>query len=167
MYGVNLPNFLKRVAAENRDPIEEMIVLINQLTGGDMFKVSEIFRNKADLNFLKPMMQNLNEYRRIKASSLGAEGIMDSDFNHMMETTNEQFKLLKINMKELVFPYLHKPIELLNKALTSINKNPLLQKGLFGAIIGTIGLGVVLSALGTTAILIGKIVSGYGRFLGY
>ena len=167
LYGVNLPAFLKRVAAENRDPIEEMIVLINQLTGGDMFKVSEIFRNKTDLNFLKPMMQNLDEYRRIKASSLGAEGIMDSDFNHMMETTNEQFKLLKINMKELVFPHLHKPIEILNKALTSINKNPLLQKGLFGAIIGTIGLGVVLSALGTTAILIGKIVSGYGRFLGY
>lgn len=167
LYGVNLPAFLKRIAAENRDPIEEMIVLINQLTGGDMFKVSEIFRNKTDLNFLKPMMQNLDEYRRIKASSLSAEGIMDSDFNHMMETTNEQFKLLKINMKELVFPHLHKPIELLNKALTSINKNQLLQKGLFGAIIGTIGLGVVLSALGTTAILIGKIVSGYGRFLGY
>ncbi len=167
LYGVNLPAFLKRVAAENRDPIEEMIVLVNQLTGGDMFKVSEIFRNKTDLNFLKPMMQNLDEYRRIKASSIGAEGVMDSDFNHMMETTNEQFKLLKINMKELVFPHLHKPIELLNKALTSINKNPLLQKGLFGAIIGTIGLGVVLSALGTTAILIGKIVSGYGRFLGY
>ena len=125
-----------------------------------------LFNSQTVLKFTH-YLQNLDEYRRIKASSLGAEGIMDSDFNHMMETTNEQFKLLKINMKELVFPHLHKPIELLNKALTSINKNPLLQKGLFGAIIGTIGLGVVLSALGTTAILIGKIVSGYGRFLGY
>ncbi len=51
------------------------------------FAVSEIFRNKTDLNFLKPMMQNLDEYRRIKASALGADGIMDEDFNHMMETT--------------------------------------------------------------------------------
>src|SRR5574344_1067101 len=93
LYGVDLPQFLNRVIAENKDPIEEMVMLINHLTDGDVFKVSEIFRNKTDLNFLKPMMQNLDEYRRIKASALGADGIMDEDFNHMMETTNEQFKL--------------------------------------------------------------------------
>lgn len=165
LYGVDLPQFLNRVIAENKDPIEEMVMLINQLTGGDVFKVSEIFRNKTDLNFLKPMMQNLDEYRRIKASALGADGIMDEDFNHMMETTNEQFKLLKINMKELVFPHLHKPIEKINQLLTAINKNPLLQKGIFTAIIGTIGAGIVLTTLGTATILVGKLVKGYGAFL--
>ena len=165
LYGVDLPQFLNRVIADNKDPIEEMVMLINHLTGGDVFKVSEIFRNKTDLNFLKPMMQNLDEYRRIKASALGADGIMDEDFNHMMETTNEQFKLLKINMKELVFPHLHKPIEKINQLLTAINKNPLLQKGIFTAIIGTIGAGVVLTALGTATILVGKLVKGYGAFL--
>ena len=90
---------------------------------------------------------------------------MDEDFNHMMETTNEQFKLLKINMKELVFPHLHKPIEKINQLLTAINKNPLLQKGIFTAIIGTIGAGVVLTTLGTATILVGKLVKGYGAFL--
>lgn len=165
LYGVDLPQFLNRVIAENKDPIEEIVMLINHLTGGDVFKVSEIFRNKTDLNFLKPMMQNLDEYRRIKASALGADGIMDEDFNHMMETTNEQFKLLKINMKELVFPHLHKPIEKINQLLTAINKNPLLQKGIFTAIIGTIGAGIVLTTLGTATILVGKLVKGYGTFL--
>ena len=165
LYGVDLPQFLNQVIAENKDPIEEMVMLINHLTGGDVFKVSEIFRNKTDLNFLKPMMQNLDEYRRINASALGADGIMDEDFNHMMETTNEQFKLLKINMKELVFPHLHKPIEKINQLLTAINKNPLLQKGIFTAIIGTIGAGVVLTTLGTATILVGKLVKGYGAFL--
>ena len=159
LYGVNLPAFLNQVIAENKDPIEEMVVLINRLTGGDVFKVSEIFRNKTDLNFLKPMMQNLDEYRRI--------GIMDEDFNHMMETTSEQFKLLKINMKELVFPHLHKPIEKINELLTKINKHPILQKGIFSAIIGTIGVGLVLTTLGTATILVGKLVKGYGEFLGY
>ena len=171
LYGVDLPQFLNRVIAENKDPIEEMVMLINHLTGGDVFKVSEIFRNKTDLNFLKPMMQNLDEYRRIKASALGADGIMDEDFNHMMETTNEQFKLLKINMKELVFPHLHKPIEKINQLLTAINKNPLLQKGIFTAIIGTIGAGIVLTTLGTATILVGKLVKGYlpekGKFYEY
>ncbi|MBR1625529.1 MAG: phage tail tape measure protein [Bacteroidales bacterium] len=167
LYNVNLPKFLNQVIAENKDPIEEMVVLINKLTGGDVFAVSEIFRNKTDLNFLKPMMQNLDEYRRIKASALGADGIMDEDFNHMMETTSEQFKLLKINMKELVFPHLHKPIEKINELLTKINQHPVLQKGIFSAIIGTIGIGLVLTTLGTATMLVGKLVKGYGEFLGY
>ena len=162
-----MPRFLNKVIAEQKDPIEEMVVLINQLTGGDVFAVSEIFRNKTDLNFLKPMMQNLDEYRRIKASALGADGIMDEDFNHMMETTNEQFKLLKINMKELVFPHLHKPIEKINEILTKINQNPVMQKGLFAAIIGTLGAGIVLTTLGTATVLVGKLVKGYGEFLGF
>lgn len=40
-----------------------------------------------------------------------------------------------------------------------------LQKGIFTAIIGTIGAGVVLTTLGTATILVGKLVKGYGAFL--
>ena len=166
-FNVDLKRVLLDAAAAGRDPILEVIELMSQLSGGDIFKVSEVFQDKQVLNFIKPMMQNLDEYKRIKASALSAEGVVDSDFEHMMETTNEQFKLLKINMKELVFPHLHKPIELINNLLTKINNNPLLQKGLFGAIIGTIGLGILLTVLGTATIIIGKFVGIYGTFLKY
>lgn len=167
VFGVNLKQVLLDAAAQGRDPILEVIEMMKELSGGDVFKVSEVFQDKQVLNFIKPMMQNLDEYKRIKASALSAEGVVDSDFEHMMETTNEQFKLLKINMKELVFPHLHKPIELINNLLTKINNNPLLQKGLFGAIIGTIGLGILLTVLGTATIIIGKFVGMYGTFLKY
>ena len=167
VFGVNLKQVLLDAAAQGRDPILEVIEMMTELSGGDVFKVSEVFQDKQVLNFIKPMMQNLDEYKRIKASALSAEGVVDSDFEHMMETTNEQFKLLKINMKELVFPHLHKPIELINNLLTKINNNPLLQKGLFGAIIGTIGLGILLTVLGTATIIIGKFVGMYGTFLKY
>ena len=165
LYGIDLSSFLNDVLTHSKDPIEEIVVLINRITNGDIFKVSEIFRNKTDLNFLKPMMQNLDEYRRIKASALGADGIMDEDFNHMMETTSEQFKLLKINMKELVFPHLHKPIEKINEILTKINKNPVIQKGIFGTIVGTVGFGLLLTFAGTLTIAAGKIVGAYGKLL--
>lgn len=167
VFGVNLKQVLLDAAAQGRDPILEVIEMMTELSGGDVFKVSEVFQDKQVLNFIKPMMQNLDEYKRIKASALSVEGVVDSDFEHMMETTNEQFKLLKINMKELVFPHLHKPIELINNLLTKINNNPLLQKGLFGAIIGTIGLGILLTVLGTATIIIGKFVGMYGTFLKY
>lgn len=167
LYGVDLQKFLTETVEQSKDPIEEMVVLLNELTGGDVFAVSEIFRNKTDLNFLKPMMQNLDEYRRIKASALNAEGIMDSDFNHMMETTNEQWKQLRINMKELVFPHLHAPLAAINKLLITINNNPILQKGLFGAIVGVIGAGVVLTLVGTFTMMTGKLIGFYGTFLNH
>lgn len=167
VFGVNLKRVLLDAAAQGRDPILEVIEMMKELSGGDVFKVSEVFQDKQVLNFIKPMMQNLDEYKRIKAAALGAEGVVDSDFEHMMETTSEQFKLLKINMKELVFPHLQEPIQKINELLTKINNNPLLQKGLFGAIIGTIGAGILLTVLGTATILIGKFVGMYGTFLKY
>ena len=167
VFGVNLKQVLIDSAEQGLDPILEVVEIMKEASGGDMFRISEVFQDKQVLNFLKPMLQNLDEYKRIKASALGADGVVDSDFTHMMETTNEQFKLLKINMKELVFPHLHAPLEALNKMLTTINKHPILQKGIFGAIIGTIGLGVVLTTLGGACILVGKLVAGYGTFLKY
>lgn len=167
VFGVNLKRVLLDAAAQGRDPILEVIEMMKELSGGDVFKVSEVFQDKQVLNFIKPMMQNLDEYKRIKESALSADGVVDSDFEHMMETTSEQFKLLKINMKELVFPHLQEPIQKINELLTKINNNPLLQKGLFGAIIGTIGAGILLTVLGTATILIGKFVGMYGKFLGY
>jgi len=166
-FGVDIKRVLVDSVAAGKDPILEVIELMNRLSGGDIFKVSEVFHDKSVLNFIKPMLQNLDEYKRIKASALSAEGVVESDFNHMMETTIEQFKQLKINMKELVFPHLNVPLAKINELLRKINDNPMMQKGLFGAIIGTIGAGIVLTVLGTAAILIGKLISGYGKFLGY
>lgn len=110
-FGVDLKRVLLDTAAAGRDPILEVIELMTKLSGGDVFKVSEVFQDKQVLNFIKPMMQNLDEYKRIKASALSAEGVVNSDFEHMMKTTTEQFKAFKINMKELVFPHLQEPLK--------------------------------------------------------
>lgn len=164
-FGINLKNVLTKAAQEGKDPILEVIEIIQKASKGDIFKVSEVFQDKQVLNFLKPMIQNLDEYKRIKASALSADGVIESDFNNMMSTTVEQFKQLKINMKELVFPHLHAPLAKVNEILKKINDNPILQKGIFVAIIGTIGAGLVLTALGGAVVLVGKLVSGYGKFL--
>jgi len=166
-FGIDLKKVLIKAANEGKDPILEVIQIMKTASKGDMFKISEVFQDKQVLNFLKPMIQNLEEYKRIKESALSAEGIMDKDYSRMMQTTLEQWKLLKINMKELVFPHLEKPLKTINSLLSKINKNPLLQKGLFKAIIGTIGAGVILTVLGLGITLCGKFVSAYGKVAQY
>ena len=166
-FGIDLKRVLLEAAEQGKDPILEVIDTMRVASGGDIFKVSEVFQDKQVLAFIKPMLQNLNEYVRIKNSALSADGIIDSDFNNMMTTTNEQWKQLRINMKELVFPHLHAPLEALNKLLTTINSHPILQKGLFSAIVGVIGAGVVLTLVGTFTMMTGKLIGFYGTFLNH
>lgn len=166
-FGIDLKRVLLDAAAQGKDPILEVLETMRVASGGDIFKVSEVFQDKQVLAFIKPMLQNLEEYKRIKSSALSADGIIDSDFNNMMTTTNEQWKQLRINMKELVFPHLHAPLQALNNILTKINSHPVLQKGLFNAIVGTIGVGLVITAVGTVTMLTGKMIGAYGSLLNY
>src|SRR5574344_509409 len=139
-FGINFKDVLNNSAAQKQDVILEVLEVMQKASGGDIFKVSEVFQDKQVLSFIKPMLQNLDEYKRIKQSALSAEGIVDSDYNHMMETTVEQWKYLRINMKELVFPHLHAPLAALNNLLTKINSNPIMQKGIFtGKLVGVYG----------------------------
>lgn len=166
-FGIDLKSELLKAVSEGKDPILEVLNIIQRATNGDVFKVSEIFQDMQVLNFIKPMMKNLQEYERIKSSALSATGIVDSDYQNMMKTTIEQWNRLKINMMEIVLPNLAGPLKTANQILEKINQNPLLQKGIFTAIIGLTGGGVLLTILGGITIGIGKLVSGYGSFLNY
>ncbi|MEI8390806.1 MAG: phage tail tape measure protein [bacterium] len=88
--GIDLKSELLKAVAEGKDPILEVLNIIQRATGGDVFKVSEIFQDMQVLNFIKPMMKNLTEYERIKKSALSANGVVDSDYQNMMKTTLEQ-----------------------------------------------------------------------------
>lgn len=164
-FGIDLKSELLKAVAEGKDPILETLNIIQRATGGDVFKVSEIFQDMQVLNFIKPMMKNLKEYEAIKKSALSSTGIVDSDFQNMMGTTIEQWNMLKINMMELVLPNLAEPLSAANKMLETINKNPLLQQGIFASVIGLTGGGILLTTLGGAVFLVGNLVKGYGSFL--
>jgi len=166
-FGIDLKSELLKAVAQGKDPILEVLNIIQRATGGDVFKVSEIFQDMQVLNFIKPMMKNLQEYERIKRSALSATGIVDSDYQNMMKTTIEQWNKLKINMMEIVLPNLAGPLKTANQILEKINQNPLLQKGIFAAIIGLTGGGILLTILGGAVFTVGNLVNGYGKFLQY
>lgn len=165
--GVNIKDILNNAVAQGKDPILEVMKTIQKVTGGDPFKLSQIFQDMQVLNFVKPMMQNLSEYERIKKSALNAKGIVDSDYQNMMKTTIEQWNRLKINMMEIVLPNLAAPLKAANSILEKINQNPILQKGIFAAIIGLTGGGIFLTLLGGAVLAVGNLVKGYGKFLEY
>lgn len=166
-FGVDIKKVLNDAVAQGKDPILEVMKTVQKATGGDPFKLSQIFQDMQVLNFIKPMMKNLKEYERIKKSALGASGVVDSDYQNMMKTTIEQWNKLKINMMEIVLPNLAAPLKAANQILEKINQNPLLQKGIFSAIVGLTGGGILLTILGGAVLTVGNLVKGYGTFLEY
>ncbi len=167
IFEVSMEQILKNASKTGADPILEVLKVIQAKTGGNMFQVTEVFRDKTMLDFIKPMLQNLDEYSRIKNSILQSNGVIEDDYASMMKTTAEQWKKLTINLQKIAFDKLEKPLKAVNFVLEKINGNPMLQKGLFNAIVGTISFGTILTGIGLISKLGGKGIEAYQSVLNY
>ncbi len=99
MLGVDIKQVLNQGISQGRNPIEVFLDQIQRSTGGDQFKMGELFGDMQVLNFLKPMLANMDEYKRIKQSALQAQGVVDKDFANMMGTASEKAKAAKIALE--------------------------------------------------------------------
>lgn len=95
-FGIDLQAALQDGMAAGENPIETVLGLIEQVTGGDKFKLSQLFGDMQVNQFLSPMLANMKEYGEIKKKSMGASGVVDEDFAAMMETNKKALEGLDI-----------------------------------------------------------------------
>lgn len=175
--GVNLENELGAAMKSGSDPILFMIERINKLTGGDQFKLNELFGDQQVKQFILPMLQNMEEFKRIKKDALTAEGVLDKDFATAMGTFNERTKGFGIAifqageaLGKIFLPPLGAVIEVLTLGVRTVagavEAFPNFTMGVLGAALAITGFKTVslgLAAVGTTMRLIsvqGAIMSG-------
>ncbi|MBM3650952.1 MAG: phage tail tape measure protein, partial [Alphaproteobacteria bacterium] len=89
-FGIDIEQEINAALVGGVNPIERMIGLIQEASDGDQFKMGELFGDMQVLNFLKPMIRNMAEFRRIKEATGKAGGVVDADFATMMATATEQ-----------------------------------------------------------------------------
>lgn len=77
--GVDIEAEFKGWAARGLNPIEESMKRIQKLTGGDGFKIGELFGDMQVKSFITPMLQQADEYRRIKAEVENSGGAVEAD----------------------------------------------------------------------------------------
>jgi TP901 family phage tail tape measure protein len=93
-FGVDLYKIISTAQKNGQNPFEAAVMAINKMTkGGDQKLLGELFQDMQVQNFLRPMLQNLEEYQRIKKAALSADGVVDRDFEKMAGT-------LKVQMEE-------------------------------------------------------------------
>jgi len=83
--GVNLEAKFKEWQAKGADPIEEAMALIQKTTGGDPFRIGELFGNKRVLSFIQPMIAGMEKYRDIRAEVVAAENMVSEDARRRMQ----------------------------------------------------------------------------------
>lgn len=100
-FGINIEDVIKKAQAEGRNPVEAALDEIQKATGGDPFKVGQIFGDMQVKNALMPLLKFRDEYEAIKAKSGGASGIIDEDAAKSAKTLHGQWKALLATFERL------------------------------------------------------------------
>ena len=102
--GVNIEKELAIALERGVDPLEHMLLVIERMTGGDAFKMGELFADKQVLDFLRAAIPNLKEYQRIRDKAANSDGILDKDAARVLEGFNAEAKRLKDSVTALLGP---------------------------------------------------------------
>jgi len=99
--GVNIEQAFKDSLAAGKDPVVEMIKLIEQMTGGDKFRIGELFGDMQVIDFLNPVLADMNEYQKLMDEIRASTGGLEADFKRMAATSTKQSTLLTNNLSNL------------------------------------------------------------------
>lgn len=139
-FGVDLPNALKKAYAEGKTPLEAIAELTKKATGGDLGKLGFLFEDAQVQQGLRPLIQNMDKYREIRAEAMGAKGVTDGDFAERLKDSAEQSKRLEVNSKVLAITMGTMLLPTVNSLLEKFNgfaewvsaaaqRHPVLAKG--------------------------------------
>ncbi len=144
-FGIDIAEELQEATLRGVDPLQHLMELIIETTKGDMKTLNRLFRDIQVLSFLKPMMANMEEYRRIRDSVMTSQGVIDRDFANMMTTFNEQLKRLRINLAATIMPGVTGFLEALGDVLGFVNSNTFLLHSTVAGLVGILGVGGAIS----------------------
>lgn len=184
-FGVDIKQVLSDARAKGINPMEAAIGELQKLTGGDVFKLSQLFGDKEAKLALMSLMKYRKEYAALKAEAGGAAaaGTVDKDFGRSLATfqgTLTSFQnssqRLGIAIGQALLPSLTRIAEAITPAVEGIASwaaaNPGLTTGIVmigGALAGlVIALPIiagVVSAIGTIGAAISAaspIIAGLG-----
>lgn len=80
-FGVDLPAALKKLQDEGYSSMEAIAMVTQKATGGDMKKLGFAFEDQQARMGIMALIQNIDEYRQIRAQAMQSGGTVDRQFN--------------------------------------------------------------------------------------
>lgn len=153
-FGLDLYGVIQEAQRTGHNPFEAAMQSIMRATAGDQKKIGELFSDMQVQNFLRPMIQNWDEYTRIKNKALNSSaGTTDRDFASVMSTAGEQMRALRNSAGRLAITFgtvmapalgdaAEKLTHFMDTASGFVEKHPAFVKGVVGSALALSGLRV-------------------------
>ncbi|MBF0168799.1 MAG: phage tail tape measure protein [Alphaproteobacteria bacterium] len=95
-HGVNLKRVLADAMKNGENPMEAMLAQIDKMLGTDetkrMFRLGELFQDAQVQAFLRPMLSNMGEYKKLKDGIAASSGTIDADYGRKLGVANQKIK---------------------------------------------------------------------------
>lgn len=126
-HGVNVTKIFSDAMKKGENPIEVMLKKIDGMLGSDVTnrkaRLGALFGDMQVQDFIRPMLANMGDYKKLKSDIMKSSGTVDTDFARMMETNKELttgFTVQLGKLGEAIGSALVPPMNLALKAITPI-----------------------------------------------
>jgi TP901 family phage tail tape measure protein len=165
-FGVDLYQIITDAQSKGQNPFEAALAEINRMTkGGDQKLLGELFGDMQVQGFLRPMLQNLDEYNRIKRAALEADGVVDRDLpailgqtQKQLEATGDAFRQLGIAIGAALAPAVGMVVGVLVPAIQGVTSFVNENSKLVGSI-GAVGAALAAGRIGFLVIKYGALLA--------
>lgn len=180
-FGVNIEQVLKNAKKKGINPMEAALNELQRVTGGDAFKLGQIFGDKEAKLGLMSLMKYRKEYEKLKQEAGGsaAAGTVDKDFQKSLQTFQGMLtsfqnsaQRLGISVGNALLPPLTRLAEIITPVVEGIadfgSKNPALMTAIVtigglvaGLVVALPIIAGVISAIGTIGTAIGAVTAAF------
>lgn len=100
-FGVNLEREMKKATAKGMSPVEAIAEITSKSLKGDLGKLGDLFQDAQVQAALRPLIQQFDEYKRIRDEAMNGGGTVDRAFARRMEGAEQRMKAFRIQMQNL------------------------------------------------------------------
>lgn len=144
--GVDLEASLKSATQKGMTPLEAIADITSKTLKGDLSHIGDIFQDLQVQNGLRPLIQNIQEYKKIRADAGSAAGVVDKDFAERMQTAaaiqdrfNNSLENTKIALGNSLLPAFSNILDAITPYLRTLRQITDAHPRLTAALIGTTG----------------------------
>ncbi|EPE98440.1 phage tail tape measure protein [Rhizobium grahamii] len=127
--GVDLRKEMAKAAKEGQTPIEAIANITNKALGGDLSKLGDLFQDAQVQQGMRALIQNMEEYRQVRADAMKASGVADRDFIRRQKTAAGATKRfmasienLKISIGTSLVPAVNSLLDTITPTLAGIER---------------------------------------------
>lgn len=99
--GVDLEKEMARAAKAGATPIEAIAVLTDKVLKGNLGRLGDLFEDAQVQKGLRPLIQNIKEYRRIRKEALAAQGVVEEDYRRRLQTAATAIQRFRIAVENI------------------------------------------------------------------